>query len=309
MTQAEDNKYPYLTFIEHVDPSTPAAGTARLFVDSADGLLKMIDDADVVTELSPGSGLAAHLADTTDAHDASAVSIADAGGYYTGTTVEAALQEAYAAASAGADPIAQMFGAPDTAFEFASSSLTGLTAIGSPASEAAHTTIPGALYYRDATSTTAWMGRYLASPATPFTAITKIYAGNPAANYNAAALMVGVADPTTGALVTTSFTYNSTRKVNVEKFTNRTTFVTTVTATGYEWPPTPLYLAIVVNSTTSLDFYASMDGRAWRKHTSAYNPSITVGSVGLVMKSESSAGFACAFDFLRIWNSAKTFLS
>lgn len=35
----------------------------------------------------------AHIADTTDAHDASAISIADAGGYYTGTDVEAALQE------------------------------------------------------------------------------------------------------------------------------------------------------------------------------------------------------------------------
>lgn len=35
----------------------------------------------------------AHVADTTDAHDASAVSIADAGAYYTGTDVEAALQE------------------------------------------------------------------------------------------------------------------------------------------------------------------------------------------------------------------------
>jgi hypothetical protein len=41
-----------------------------------------------------GAGLAAHLADTSDAHDASAISIADAGSYFTGTDVEAALQEA-----------------------------------------------------------------------------------------------------------------------------------------------------------------------------------------------------------------------
>jgi hypothetical protein len=34
-----------------------------------------------------------HLDDTTDAHDASAISIADAGNYFTGTQVEAALQE------------------------------------------------------------------------------------------------------------------------------------------------------------------------------------------------------------------------
>lgn len=34
-----------------------------------------------------------HIADTTDAHDASAISIVDAGAYFTGTDVEAALQE------------------------------------------------------------------------------------------------------------------------------------------------------------------------------------------------------------------------
>lgn len=37
--------------------------------------------------------LAAHLADAADAHDASATSIADAGGFFTGSEVEAALQE------------------------------------------------------------------------------------------------------------------------------------------------------------------------------------------------------------------------
>lgn len=34
-----------------------------------------------------------HIADATDAHDASAISIVDTGGYFTGTDVEAALQE------------------------------------------------------------------------------------------------------------------------------------------------------------------------------------------------------------------------
>lgn len=43
--------------------------------------------------------LQAHLDDTTDAHDASAVSVADAGSYYTSTQVEAALQEVGAYAS------------------------------------------------------------------------------------------------------------------------------------------------------------------------------------------------------------------
>lgn len=44
-----------------------------------------IDDVD--------QALADHLADTADAHDASAISVADSGGFYTGTDVEAVLQE------------------------------------------------------------------------------------------------------------------------------------------------------------------------------------------------------------------------
>lgn len=44
-------------------------------------------------ESSVVTDLAAHTGDTSDAHDASAISIVDAGGYYTGTDVEAALQE------------------------------------------------------------------------------------------------------------------------------------------------------------------------------------------------------------------------
>jgi hypothetical protein len=44
-------------------------------------------------DLATAAALAAHLADTTDAHDASAISIVDSGGYFTGTDVEAALQE------------------------------------------------------------------------------------------------------------------------------------------------------------------------------------------------------------------------
>lgn len=42
-----------------------------------------------------------HIADATDAHDASAVSVADAGGFYTGTDVEAVLQEVGPGLAAG----------------------------------------------------------------------------------------------------------------------------------------------------------------------------------------------------------------
>jgi hypothetical protein len=47
----------------------------------------------VAVELRAKPTVASHIADTLDAHDASAVSIVDVGTYYTGTDVEAALQE------------------------------------------------------------------------------------------------------------------------------------------------------------------------------------------------------------------------
>ena len=43
----------------------------------------------------------AHIADTSDAHDASAISIADSGGYFSGSDVEAALQELGAGGGGG----------------------------------------------------------------------------------------------------------------------------------------------------------------------------------------------------------------
>lgn len=50
------------------------------------------------------ASVAGHTADTTDAHDASAVSVLDTGGNFTGTDVEAVLAELNAAISAGGIP-------------------------------------------------------------------------------------------------------------------------------------------------------------------------------------------------------------
>lgn len=50
------------------------------------------------------SELQAHLDDGSDAHDASAISIVDTGGYFAGTDVEAALQESAADIAAMGTP-------------------------------------------------------------------------------------------------------------------------------------------------------------------------------------------------------------
>lgn len=94
------NEYPKVIFVEGAAPSTPPAGMLYVYA-KADGLLYQKDDTGAESPLSGDVGT--HLADTSDAHDASAISIADAGTYFTGTDVEAALQELGAVSGGLAD--------------------------------------------------------------------------------------------------------------------------------------------------------------------------------------------------------------
>lgn len=77
--------------------SRPAAGDVghgTIYSCSTHALLYQSDGSSWSTWATLGVGdSTAHIADTSDAHDASAISIVDAGSYFTGTDVEAALQE------------------------------------------------------------------------------------------------------------------------------------------------------------------------------------------------------------------------
>ncbi len=68
----------------------------------------------------------------------------------------------------------------------------------------------------------------------------------------------------------------------------------------------PLYLAIRANSGTSVDYMVSWNGYAWRQVSMGRNPG-TVGSVGLVMKRDGGSNLSAMWEYLRIWNTAKTF--
>lgn len=97
---ASENEFPQLLFAEVAAPSTPASGLVVCYAKS-DGLIYCKDDAG--TETAMGA-LPAHLADTSDAHDASAISVLDTGAFFTGTDVEAVLAELYAAIAAAGIP-------------------------------------------------------------------------------------------------------------------------------------------------------------------------------------------------------------
>ena len=102
----QNQQAPYFTVAEQAStPSTPPAGTALIY-RKTDNLWYTLDDGGTETAIGTTADLTAHLTDTTDAHDASAISIADAGGYLTATDVEAALQEAMAEVDANTTAVA-----------------------------------------------------------------------------------------------------------------------------------------------------------------------------------------------------------
>lgn len=85
----------------------PAAGDLFEVLDVSDpslaptGTNKKVTRANLVSGLATSAELTAHTGDSSDAHDASAISIVDNGGYFTGTDVEAALQELGAGGGGG----------------------------------------------------------------------------------------------------------------------------------------------------------------------------------------------------------------
>lgn len=310
---ASDNVFPILRMSESAAPATPPTGEAHLYVKS-DGLLYWKDDAGTEYAVDSGAGLTAHLADTSDAHDASAISIVDTGAYFTGTDVEAALQELGAAGGGGGggaadDPIADVFGTPTTAYEF-DAALSGWTNLGTATAQDADTTVPGHYYVnKAATGSVALTGIYRASPSMPFTVIAKVSdVIAHADNYcRAGSLFVGEATP--GKITAVEIVHNSDWYATHSGYTNPTTFGATV---GTDHPlkafAVPVYLGIVANSSTDVDLWYSFGGRVWRKRTDAHNPSLTVGSFGVYVDPESASyAIAAAFDFIRLWNSAKSF--
>lgn len=202
------------------------------------------------------------------------------------------------------DPIAALFGAPDTAFEFDTSSLAGLTAMGTPDVENANTTVPGNYYVKDDASGTAWCGRYIASPSHPFTAVLKVTGANMRQNYNGCGLFVGVGTP--GKLVFVDIGIK-TRTIGVEIFSSPTAYSSTPVGDVTNAVSFPCYLGLVTVSTTSVSYYFSMDGYVWFPILTGHNGALTIGSVGFASKSENTNGHASAFDFFRVWNSSKTF--
>ena len=206
------------------------------------------------------------------------------------------------------DPVSDTLGTPDTAFEFSTSSLTGLTAFGSPASEDANTTIPGHYYVRTASNSNPfWGGRYVGSLSAPFTVVTKV-SDQAQQNYHTSALFVGDSGATNFDTLNHGFVSAGNDLAFHGSRWSQSTFGGNF-ANGGVATQSSFYLAIVVTTTSNVAYYYSLNGMIWTTLTSGRNPSLTLVTAGIATKSEeTSTGCSAAFEFLRIWNSAKTLL-
>lgn len=205
------------------------------------------------------------------------------------------------------DPIAYYFGTPTTAYEFETTSLTGLTTMGSPDLMNAHTSFPGHLIISDNDGTQT--GLYAAVTA-PFTAISKMTAGDAAVGFQYIGMFTGITTP--GKFVYMGIVNGGTPVIAMRTMTGPTDG--SPGAPSMYRPPTlsqgimPSYWAISCVSDTDISYYYSPNGVIWWPMLLNHNNTMTVGSIGFAVSQYAGSGVAAQaiWDYLRIWNTALT---
>jgi hypothetical protein len=204
------------------------------------------------------------------------------------------------------DAVAHQQGSPVWALDFADADATYLNAvIGAPDTANQNSSYPGALYLEESTAAAALHGYYW--PATPpFTVITKVVSDNLVVSNHAVMLFVLPASGP-GALRAVGIS-GTARNAHAWSMTSSTAGPSSLASADGHLQP--YYLALRVNSTTSMDFLISKTGYIWRPLLLAHDPSasLTVGAFGVGIRHQSAGRLTAAFDYIRRWPSALTLL-
>jgi len=193
-----------------------------------------------------------------------------------------------------ADRVPASPGADDDEFDTTDSSdpMTGWTTLGSPTHDM-NSTVASHYYVTSTAGSVALQGIYKAkSPA--FTVTCKLtewtYKTGTPTRFG-----MFIAEAAPGKLESISA---DVAKIAIDAWTNRTTFSSQPAAVAPSMNPGPIYLRIVVASSTDVSYYWSRSGHIWNTVAANRNPGFTVGAVGLFVNPEAS-GATAIFDWIR----------
>ena len=310
---ASDNEFPKVIFVEGAAPGTPPTGFVYAYAKS-DGLLYAKDDTGAETAL--GADISAHTGDTSDAHDASAISIVDAGAFYTGSDVEAALQEIAGGGGGGGAPTTSKYivaaadaglsaeivipgmaawadirvaAANDDEFDTTDTSdpMTGWTTLGAPTAHDMNSTRLSHYYGNAAAAALGLHGIRKTAPSMPFT-MTAHFSDYMLAGGNARA-QIAVLETGSGKIFSFGFAGNFSLPGNVigDIWTTRTSYGSNPVAVSGQLSGVK-YVRMVVTNSTTIQCQLSTDGMLWWDYGSVVNPSMTVADVGIVYEGHTS---------------------
>lgn len=332
MALVDDNAFPKVILAEGSAPASPSAGQFKLYVDSADHLLKYKNSSGTVVTLGAGiadQGTVSNYIDYTEVAAPSTPSSSnvrlyaksdgllyskdDAGtetlvsGGSGGGGGSDVVQVAAGAGSIRIPALAASVDIPPTSpgtgsTEFDSSSLppTGWTLFGTPTVDA-NTSAKSHLRIVSSSNSAGWEGYYLTSfPSLPVTITTRISDDRHTDNYQKVALLIGEASPGKYEGLQGGGSAANEYRISVESYTSPTS------GGGGVVSPTglairPIYLRVTVSTTTSVSYYWSAGGLYWHPMLTGRNPGFTIGRIGFGVKTEGTTNLAEGFiDWVRI---------
>ena len=326
MVKASDNAFPSLLITEGTEPSAPAAGKQKLYIDSTTHLLKATNSsgtdrtiegiaAGAITSSGLTQATARLLGRTTASTGAieeitvgSGLSLAAGSLTATGGAGDAILGQS----GVGGGRISGLQGSADLVpgspnaddREFDSSTLGG-AAVGSPTTIDANTTRKSHLYVKRASTTTSVTGRawtHTFSNGDTITACQRWFYGGASSR---SGLMLTPATP--GACDIIGLGCSTNFGFYHDAFSNLTTYASTpgsfLQSTNQQQQQIvysrPVYFRFVYNTSTSIDSQWSPDGFVWFTLVSGRNPGYTAGAFGLVVEPEVADTYAM-WDWVRV---------
>jgi hypothetical protein len=181
-------------------------------------------------------------------------------------------------------------------------STSGWTSFGTPDTFDADSTIAGHFYLRKASVGNNLIGAYRACGSFPKTYTLKISDMFLQANYHGAGLLIGEASP---GKYWSWFTahdgaVDTSRLFQRYAWTNATTAGANVNynSSTNGFPQLPSYHRIVVNSSTDIELWHSMEGLIYYRLAASQNPAFTIGVFGFGINAFGSIEMKAAFDWI-----------